>query len=135
MTYVLDASSLLRYTDNEAGADRILDLLTRAARGETSVMLSAVNWGEITTVLYKRYGPGRAEAIAQNIFSLPITIVPVSISDAESAGFFKFQFNVPYADAFAGSLAMREKATLITADFDFKNVPRNSAKIEFLPSK
>jgi predicted nucleic acid-binding protein len=48
---------------------------------------------------------------------------------------FKCDYKVPYADAYAGSLALRENATLVTADFDFKNVPAGSMKIEFLPAK
>jgi hypothetical protein len=30
---------------------------------------------------------------------------------------------------------MREDATLVTADYDFKNVPAGLIKIDFLPSK
>lgn len=41
---------------------------------------------------------------------------------------------MPHTDAFAGSLAFREKATLVTADFDFKSATR-TIKIEFLPDK
>ena len=38
-------------------------------------------------------------------------------------------------DAFAGSLAVHENATLVTADYDFKSVPSGTIKIEFLPDK
>ena len=135
MKYVLDASSLLRFTDNETGADRVSTLLARAAQSEVAVVLSAVNWGEIITVLCKRYDVAHMEFITRNLLSLPLSIQPVSTSDAEAAGKLRHQFKLPYVDAFAGALAAREKAILITADFDFKNVPATALKIEFLPPK
>jgi predicted nucleic acid-binding protein len=54
---------------------------------------------------------------------------------AASAAIFKYDFKVPFVDAFAGSLALHEKATLVTADYDFKSVPSGTIKIEFLPAK
>jgi predicted nucleic acid-binding protein len=54
---------------------------------------------------------------------------------AKDAAAFKCDYKIPYADAYAGSLALGENATLVTADFDFKNVPAGSLKIEFLPAK
>jgi hypothetical protein len=47
----------------------------------------------------------------------------------------KERFHLPYADAFAGSLALRRAATLVTADFDFKSLPSGTLKIDFLPRK
>ena len=66
--------------------------------------------------------------------ALPLTIVAANADQAEQAGVFKQDFKTPYADAFAGSLALREKATLVTADYDFKSAA-HTIKIEFLPNK
>ena len=138
MIYVLDASAILRFTDEEPGFERIRGLLYDAAKGKTKLLLSAVNWGEIIAVLHKRDNR-RAESISRNLAALPIAIVPVDAIAAGEAGKFKCNFNVPYADAFAGSLAFSglrsEQTTLITADYDFKNVPRAVMRIEFLPTK
>jgi hypothetical protein len=83
-----------------------------------------------------------ARKILGNVSALPITIMPVDAKAAESAGLFKYRFNVPYADAFAGSLTLglsvgqpQGQVTLITADFDFKEVPQGTIEIEFLPAK
>lgn len=137
MIYVLDASAILRFTDKEPGFDRIRSLLHDAAQGSTQLLLSAVNWGEIVTVSYRKDNR-TAEAALANIAALPITIVPVDAAAAAEAGKFKWSFSVPYADAFAGALTASRKsdhATLVTADYDFKNVPRGTIKIEFLPAK
>ena|SRR5271165_4096162 len=132
--YVLDASALLRYLDREPGFDRIAALLKHAARGGIRLLVSAVNWGEVVSVLCRAHGLSAATATASKLRALPLTIMAVDADRAEEAGIFKQDFKVPYADAFAGSLAMREKATLVTADFDFKSATR-AIKIEFLPDK
>jgi predicted nucleic acid-binding protein len=140
MTYVLDASAILRFTDKEVGFERVRNLLMQAANGNIKLLLSAVNWGELAGALYKRSGalPSsmiKAGALTANLAALPITIVAADKEDAERAAIFKYDFKVSYADAFAGSLAVRENATLVTADYDFKSVPTGTMKIEFLPAK
>ncbi len=137
MTYVLDASAILRFTDKEPGFDRVRDLFYESAKGNVQLLLSSVNWGEVVAVLYKKSGGG-AEAILASLAALPLTIVPVDAAAAAHAGKFKWSFSIPYADAFAGALTASHKsdhATLVTADYDFKNVPKGTIKIEFLPAK
>ena len=139
-TCVLDASAVLRYTDKEPGYKRVRELFKQAARGEAELLLSAVNWGEIVGALYRRVGPARGRTIAGSLAALPMTIVPVDAEQAEAAAIFKYDFKVPYADAFAGALTLarsvsQQQTTLVTADFDFKSVPAGTIKIEFLPSK
>lgn len=136
-TYVLDASAILRFSDKEAGFDRIRDLFIEAAQGKAELLLSAVNWGEIVGALYKRAGglSVLTNNLAANLAVLPITVVPADKDFAASAAIFKYDFKVPFVDAFAGSLALHENATLVTADYDFKNVPSGTIKIEFLPAK
>jgi PIN domain nuclease of toxin-antitoxin system len=136
-TYVLDASAILRFTDKEAGFERVRDLLIKATRGEVELLLSAVNWGEIVGALYKRAGGVLAlmNNLAANLAALPLTVVATDKDLAEGAAIFKYDFKVPFVDAFAGSLALHRKATLVTADYDFKSVPSGTIKIEFLPAK
>jgi PIN domain nuclease of toxin-antitoxin system len=132
--YVLDASALLRFLDREPGFDRIAALLKQATRGGVRLLVSAVNWGEVVSVLCRAHGLSAAKATASKLRALPLEIVAADAEGAEAAGFFKQDFKVPYADAFAGSLAMSEKATLVTADFDFK-AAASTIKVEFLPDK
>ena len=135
MTFVLDASAVFRYSDNETGAARVEELLNLALLGKVHLLLSAVNWGEIAGILFKRHGRADARRIAGNLTALPIAIVPVDKADAEGAGIFKQEHGVPYADAHAGFLAQRESATLVTADFDFKKIPSGVISVEFLAGK
>jgi predicted nucleic acid-binding protein len=136
-TFVLDASAILRFSDKEAGFDRVRDLFIQAAHGKVDLLLSAVNWGDIVAALYKRAGGLSAPAnnLAANLAALPLTIVAADKDLSEAAATFKYDFKVPFVDAFAGSLALHENATLVTADYDFKSVPSGTIKIEFLPAK
>jgi PIN domain nuclease of toxin-antitoxin system len=136
-TYVLDASAILRFSDKEAGFDRVRDLFVQATQGKVELLLSAVNWGEIVGALCKRAGglSARTNNLAANLAALPLTIVAADKDLAEGAAIFKYDFKVPFVDAFAGSLALHENATLVTADYDFKNVPSGTIKVEFLPAK
>ncbi|HEY6445711.1 MAG TPA: PIN domain-containing protein [Acidobacteriaceae bacterium] len=141
-TFVLDASAVLRFTDKEPGFDRVLKLLQAAARGEVRLLISAVNWGEIVHAVAKRCGP-QAQTILDNLASLPMTIVPVDAAAASRAAYFKFLYRLPYADAFAGALALApsaaeettETAALVTADNDFRGIPAGKLDIELLPGK
>jgi predicted nucleic acid-binding protein len=133
--YVADASALLRYLDREAGFDRVAQLLKESARGKSELLVSAVNWGEIISVIYKAHGLSVAKSTSASMRALPMTIVSVDADQAETAGILKQDFKLPYADAIAGALALAKKgATLVTADFDFKPAA-HAFKIEFLPTK
>lgn len=134
MRYVLDASSLLRFLDDEAGASRVEALLNKARLGGNELLLSAVNWGEVVHVLVRAHGSEKARPVLDGLASLPLKIVSITALHAEEAAWFKEQFKVPYADAFAGALARRENVTLVTADYDFKSAGA-AIKVEFLPAK
>jgi predicted nucleic acid-binding protein len=138
MTYVLDASALLRFLDREAGSERIRDLLQGAVKGKLQLLVSAANWGELVHALYKRNSIA-AEAILMNLQRLPIMIVSVDAADATIAGKLKWKYHIPYADALAAALTMSrsksDRTTLVTADYDFKSLEKALIAIEFLPAK
>lgn len=134
MRCVLDASSLLRFLDDEAGAGRVENLLNQALNGKAELLLSAVNWGEMVYVLARAHGPSQGRKVMERLRSLPLTLVSATDLRTEEAAWFKEQFKVPYADAFAGALALSENIPLITGDYDFKSAA-TAIKIEFLPAK
>ena len=54
MTYVLDASALLRYLDGEEGVDRMSEIIKSHVNLESHILVSAVNWGEVLGTLLRR---------------------------------------------------------------------------------
>ena len=132
--FVIDASALIRYLVNGAGGDRIEQLLTRAHAGQAELLMSSVNWGEVFYVLLRDYEPAQARQLASWLRQLPFTVVSSGEPEAEHAAVLKQQFHLPYADSYAGALAQRDNATLVTADYDFKAMTA-AIKIVFLPAE
>jgi predicted nucleic acid-binding protein len=133
-SYVLDASSLLRFIEGESGAGRIEQLLNLAQTGDARILLSAVNWGEVYYVIARVKGEVQAASYSLKFRSLSVNILEADWRRAESAGLFRERCQLPYADSFAGSLAEDESAVLVTADYDFKSVA-DAIAVEFLPAK
>jgi len=133
-TFAFDASSLLRFVEDEPGAVRIEELLNQAQNGRVRLVLSAVNWGEVYYVIARLKGEDQAGFYSARFRSLPIEIIAAEWQSAERAGLFREKFHLPYADSFAGSLAAEQDAVLVTADYDFKNAA-DAITVEFLPVK
>ena len=133
-SYVLDASALLRFIEDGPGAGRVEDLINQAEDGRASLSVSSINWGEVYYVIYRAEGPSQAESFSAQFSILPIDVVEADRSRAEHAGRFRGKFRLPYADAFAAALTAEKTASLVTADYDFKNVDKEIS-VEFLPQK
>lgn len=128
---VLDASSVLRFADNEAGADRLQQLADLASIGDAKLYISPVNWGE---VIYAALRVPRTSTADQLKADLHLEVTTLDQAECERAGHLKYDWKIPYADCFAASLAATLKATLVTADYDFKPFSTH-LQIEFLPQK
>ncbi len=135
VTYVLDSSALLRYIDDEAGADRIAQVLLSRTMGVAKITMSAVNWGEVTTALLRRHGTEGVDVVQAGLNDLKIAVVAATSSRAEQSARTKFRYKIPYADAFCVELAGDSpQHTVVTADFDMKSAAHDY-RIEFLPIK
>jgi len=134
-TYVLDASALIRYLDDEAGAARVEEILKGATRGRARVWLSAIQWGEVAGNLRKRFGAADEARILSGFLPSEVEIVPVTGERAVSAAELKVDRKIGYADAFAVELAAGSpECVLVTADYGFKAV-EELVRIEFLAGK
>ena len=69
------------------------------------------------------------------MLSLPLAILNADRMQAEAASVIRQDCGIPYVDAFAAVLVERESATLVTGDFDFKNLPAGFVSVEYLPQK
>ena len=135
MTTVLDASSILRYLDNEAGAERIAVLLEECLEGKTRVLVSSVQWGEIASLVCKRRGTQFVDALLAGLLVLGVEVIPATQDRSVRSGIIHATKEIPYADCFAVELAENSSDyVLITADFDVKPA-EGDVRIEFLPVK
>jgi predicted nucleic acid-binding protein len=134
VTYVLDASALLRYVLDEAGAERVETVIWSYLRSEIHLEISAVQWGEVLGTILKSDGQAKLDKVLALLDPVGIDVVPVDKLRASRAAAIKFKHPIPYADAFAAELAMERGKILLTGDYDFAGM-KTALKIEFLPRK
>src|ERR1039458_8922245 len=111
--YVLDASSLIRYIDNEAGASRMEEILSECVAGRATVCVSAVQWGEVASNLRKRMGVSHERRILSGLLPSEVEIVHASAECAMHARDLRVDRKIAYADAFALDLAMRSSRHIL----------------------
>jgi len=119
--YVLDANAVIRFIQNQAGAEAIGKLIAKAQRNEAKLSISAINLGEVLYTLAKSIGLEKTSAYMLNL-SQAVETVPVDEEFALAAATLKFHYKLGYADSMAGLLAMRRRATLVTADPEFSKL-------------
>ena len=122
--YVLDSSAVIIYLRNAPDASKVSRLFEEARSGEARLIISAINWAESRHVLIRRHGAEQATQLLDRL-ATGLEIVPVDRVSAEVAGDLRCRFNGSLADAFAASLAMARKATLVTADPEFDAIKRD----------
>jgi len=121
-TYVLDASALMTFFEDRAGAEKVEELLAKAAETKRPLLMSVVNWGEVYYSVWRARGEKAAREKVKEIAQLPIDILGVDMELALLAATLKAEHNLPYADCFAGALAQSRKGALVTSDKDFECV-------------
>ena len=55
-TYVLDSSALMTFFEDRPGADKVEELLAKAAEAKHLLAMSGVNWGEIYYSVWRTRG-------------------------------------------------------------------------------
>ncbi len=71
-------------------------------------------------MLHRKAGRDNAEKSLRIIKTLPLIIVNADFDTTYLASQLKSNFRISYADAFAASLTIEKKGTLITGDPEFK---------------
>lgn len=121
--YVLDANALIGFFEGrQPAAERVRKLLAEADRSDVSLWMSAINWGEVYYIEWRRFGESKAREAEMNLRRLPIVVVAVDRDRATRAATLKQKHNLGYADSFAAELAIEQEAWLVTADPEFANM-------------
>ena len=121
--YVLDANALTGlFEDREGTAGKVEHLLGEALRQDTPLLMSAVNWGEVFYIAWRRHGEAKAWEAEAKLQEMPIAVIAADRERASRAGALKEKHNLGYADAFAAELAIERGAWLVTADPEFAKV-------------
>jgi predicted nucleic acid-binding protein len=121
--YVLDANALIAFFEIRRGAaEKVRHLLGEAARQDSPLLMSAINWGEVFYTEWRYRGEAKARAAEASLLEMPIAVIAVDRERATRAGALKQKHGLGYADAFAAELAIERGAWLVTADPEFQKV-------------
>jgi predicted nucleic acid-binding protein len=121
--YVLDANALVGlFEDRKGTAARIERLLEQALLEDRPLLMSAVNWGEVLYVTWRRHGEDTARDAETRMREMPLAVIAADRDRASRATALKQKHNLGYADAFAAELALESDAWLVTADPEFSKV-------------
>jgi predicted nucleic acid-binding protein len=126
--YVLDANALIGFFEDRRGTtEKVRHLLGEAVRLEAPLLMSAVNWGEVFYMAWRRHGEAKAWEAELRVQELPVAVIAVDRERASRAGALKQKHSLGYADAFAAELAIERGAWLVTADPEFLKVGKGLA--------
>jgi predicted nucleic acid-binding protein len=121
--YVLDANALISFIEHRrVAAEKVRNLMAEALRQDVPLLMSAVNWGEVLYIVWRRHGELKAQDAEVTLQQLPIAVMSADQPRASRAAALKHKHNLGYADAFAAELALERGAWLVTADPEFARV-------------
>ena len=134
-TLVLDSWAILEWISGRQPASNFVgDLLARAEAGETRLVMSAINVGEVYYFLRKNHGEELSESWRQSSRTMPATLEVPTRDEIWDAALLKGCYPIAYADAFAAALALKYRCPLVTGDPEFETVAAAGlVAIEWLP--
>lgn len=133
-TWVLDSFAILALLNREPGGEQVAALLQQAKTGESRLLMTWVNVGEVAYIIERRWGRAHMHKALALLEATDLRIVPVERDLALLAAHIKALYPLAYADAFAAALAHQKKATLVTGDPEFQAVA-NELTLYWLPQQ
>lgn len=124
-TRVLDSWAILEWmSGRQPASGYVAKLLAEAEDGQSRLLMSAINVGEVYYFLKKHRNESLAETWRESSPTLPATIEVPTADDIWSAASLKARFPIAYADGFAAALAQKHNCPLVTGDPEFRRVDR-----------
>ena len=111
---LFDSFAILKYYQDETGADKVQKLLRSAQRGLLEAFMSEINLGEVYYLTIRRTELEPAGEYLERLLNLPIKIISPSSEIIMRAAEIKAQYAISYADCFAVATAEQLSASIIT---------------------
>jgi ribonuclease VapC len=121
---VLDSWAVLAFFEDEPSGQKAADIIADAHEHGASLLMSAVNAGEIWYITARQTSEAQADHLIHEVRQLGIEIVAADWSMAREAAIVKSRVKISYADCFAFALAKLHQAELVTGDPEFKQLER-----------
>jgi ribonuclease VapC len=119
---IFDSFAILKFYQDEPGADKVEELLRSAQRGQLKALMNEINLGEVYYLTIRRMGLEAAREYRERLLNLPIKIIPPDSELIMKAAEIKAQFAISYADCFAAATAEMFSGSILTGDPEFKKV-------------
>lgn len=132
--FVLDTSAIFCLKDDEAGADRVEDILRKAKNKQVRVFVSFMTLMEYLYICFRRYGTELAHRAYLELTFFPIEIIESDEDQRVIAAELKANYNISVADAWIGAAARKLNAVLIHKDPEYETL-KHSVKTMALPYK
>ena len=121
---LFDSYAILKFYQDESGADKVEKLLISSLQGDIQAYMSEINLGEVYYKTIRRLGLEPAKNYLEHFYELPIQVVSPTSEIILSASEIKAEHTISYADCFAVATALKFSASIITGDPEFKKVKR-----------
>jgi ribonuclease VapC len=119
---LFDSHAILKFSQDEKGADKVEQFLLSSWKQNLTAYLSEINLGEIYYITIRRLGLESAKLFLEQLLDLPIAIISPSSEIIREAAEIKAQYAISFADCFAVATAIKYSASIITGDPEFKKV-------------
>lgn len=134
VSYLLDTSAILAFTDNEEGAGKVQEVLESAKNGELRAAISSMSIMELYYVTRQEVGEEAANQIIFLTRSLPCEELPLIGELILSAGSLKARYHISVADAWIAATAKFHGMVLLHKDPEFEPLKEELDVLE-LPYK
>ena len=131
--YLLDTSAIFAFTDNEAGADLVEELLEKARKEQITLHISAMTAMEVFYVSAVERGEEEANHLLLLVRSLPVKELPLEDALTLPAARFKARYKISVADAWIAATAVVHNLTLVHKDPELE--PLDEVSLLPLPYK
>ena len=114
--FVLDACALIALTNQENGADIVVDVFRQASQGNAQLFMNRINLYEVYYGFYREHGKDYAVNVVKNIEMSPVLITEFDREIFLEAGRLKATYRLSLADSIAVAQTIILKGTILTAD-------------------
>lgn len=130
--FVLDTSAILTLRDDEAGADRVAEVLGLATQGKAKCYGCFVTLMEVLYRVWRDEDKAAGQLAYQQCLALPMEWLSNTDALLVKAAEYKALYPLSMADAWIAACASEQSAVLLHKDPEFKPLP---VAQEWLPLK
>lgn len=121
MDYLFDTHALITLLFGENGCDIVQNLMKEIENRESKGLISVITLTELKYLFTNRFGGEEADIRIHPILTSYLTIIPVSLSIAISAGRIK-KSGISLADAIIAATALEMDCEVVSGDRHFSRM-------------